>query len=103
MKIKKKQKKEKIEDTQLSLLSSEISTLEDRKKVLQEVCNNNYNTEFIEYTKKAGEQNDFTKMRVYLTKVNDLKRKAEENENEIDKIEETLSTLLVKRKKLGGK
>jgi hypothetical protein len=99
---KRKEREEKIEDTQLSLLNADISTLKDRKTVLQELWAN-YNKEFVERTKKAAEQTDFTKMRVYLTKGNDLKRKAEDNEDEISKIGETLSGLLVKRKKLGGK
>ena len=39
----------------------------------------------------------------YLTKGNDLKWKSEDNESEVSKIEKTLSTLLEKRSKLGGK
>ena len=74
----------------------------DKKNLLNELCNN-YNKEFVEYVKKAEEQTDFTKIRVYLTKGNDLKRKAEDNESELSKIEKTLSTLSEKGRKLEEK
>ena len=83
----KQKKRKKVEDTQLCLLNHEITMLDDKKNVLKELC------KFVKYMEKVEEQNDFTKMRVYLTKSNYLKRKAEDNEFELSKIKETLSIL----------
>ena len=54
--------------------------LDGKKTVLNELSNN-YNKDVVKYIKKVEEQTDFTKMRVYLTKRNDLKQKAEDNES----------------------
>ena len=76
--------------------------LDGKKTVLNELCNN-YNKDVVKYIKKVEEQTDFTKMRVYLTKCNDLKQKAEDNESQLSKIEKTLFTLLGKKRNLGRK
>ena len=73
--------------------------MQDKKKFLRELCDN-YNNEFVDCTKIAGQQSDFTKMRMILTKGNDLKRKAEDHEKDIAQIEETLGILFEKKKKL---
>ena len=51
--------------------------LDVKKNMLKELCNN-HNKEFVEHINEAEEKTAFTKMKFYLTKCNDLKRKAED-------------------------
>ena len=49
------------------LLDQEILGLEEKKKVLSEVCKI-YNEEFVTFTKAAGELTDMSQMDFYLQK-----------------------------------
>ena len=95
------QAKEK-ENNVIMLLDQEILGLEEKKKVLSEVCKT-YNEEFVTFTKAAGEQTDMSQIKLLLTKGNDRKRKCEEHELEIKKLDEALVTLHKKRKEVNNK
>ena len=84
------------------LLDQEILGLEEKKKVSSEVCKT-YNEEFATFTKASGEQTDMSQMKLLLTKGNDRKRKCEEHELEIKKLDEALVTLHKKRKEVNNK
>ena len=72
--LEEQKQQKKVEDAQLCLLNNKVVMIDSKKNVVKESCNN-YNKGFVEYMKKAEDQFDFTKMRVYPTKGNDLKRK----------------------------
>ena len=98
-----KQKKEKEKgNVQLSIVDDEIADLKLKRKLLHETCEI-YNKEFVDCAKKAGELNDLVKVKAILSKGNDLKRKAEENERELCSIDSSLKVLLEKRKCISGK
>ena len=84
------------------LLDQEISGLKEKKKVLSEVCKT-YNEEFVTFTKEAGKQINMSQMKLFLTKGNDRKRKCEEHETEIKKLEEALVALYKKKKVVKNK
>ena len=60
------QAKEK-ENNVIMLLDQEILGLEEKKKVLSEVCKT-CNKKFVTFTKAAGEQTDMSQMKLLLTK-----------------------------------
>ena len=80
----------------------EILALEEKRKVLNEVCKT-YNEEFVTFTKVAGEQRDTSQMKLLLTNGNDRKLKCEEHEVEMKKFDEALVTLHRKRKEVNNK
>ena len=75
------QAKEK-EDNVIMLLDQEMSKLEEKEKVLSEVCKI-YNEEFVTFIKAVGEQTYTSQIRLLLTYGNDCKRKCEGHETEI--------------------
>ena len=88
-------------------LDQEILGLEERKKVLSEVCKI-YNEEFVTFAKAAGEQTyvtnrTFTYKRIEGERESDRKRKCEEHELEIKKHDEVLVALHKKRKEVNSK
>ena len=84
------------------LLDQEILGLEEKKKVLSEVCKT-CNKKFVTFTKAAGEQTDMSQMKLLLTKWNDRKQRCEEHELETKKHDEALVTLHKKRKEVNNK
>ena len=95
------QAKEK-ENNVIMLLDQEILTLEEKTKVLKEVCKT-CNEESAIFTKAASEQRDTSQMKLLLTNGNDRKPKCEEHEVEMKKFDEALVTLHRKRKEVSNK
>ena len=80
------------------LLDQEILGLEEKKKVLGEVCKT-YNEEFVTFTKAAGKQTDLSQMKLLLTKGNDRKGKCEEHELKIKKLDEAWLHCITRERK----
>ena len=82
----------------IMLLDQEILGLEEKKKVLGEVCKT-YNEEFVTFTKAAGKQTDLSQMKLLLTKGNDRKGKCEEHELKIKKLDEAWLHCITRERK----